>query len=89
MKGNKWVLSLGLFCAAAGLPSLGYAAAALTADDFLPIVQASGEQRDELSAIRHPDAVKTESDAVLEQPVTSAATVQDAINAVVAFTVAA
>ena len=85
MKGSKWILSAGLFCVRlAGLPSPGEAAATLSADDFLPIVQAPEEQRGELSAVRQPDAVKTEADAVLEQPVTSAATVQDAINAVVA-----
>jgi len=62
----------------------GFLAAALTADDFLPIVQAPEEQRAELSAVRQPESVKVEADAVLEQPVTSAATVQDAINAIVA-----
>ena len=76
---------VGLFCVGlAGLPSLGYAATTLTADDFLPIVQAPEEQRAELGAVRQPGSVKVEADTVLEQPVTSAATVQDAINAVVA-----
>ena len=75
MKGRKWLLSAGLLCVRlAGLPSLGYAAAALTADDFLPIAQAPEEQRAELSAVRQPESVKVEADAVLEQPVTSAAT---------------
>lgn len=58
--------------------------AALSADDFLPIAQAPEERRAELSAVRNPEAVKAENDAVLEQSVTSAATVQDAINAIVA-----
>jgi len=85
MKGRRWILFVGLFCVGlAGLPSLGYAATTLTADDFLPIVQAPEEQRAELGAVRQPESVKVEADAVLEQPVTSAATVQDAINAVVA-----
>lgn len=85
VKGRKWILSAGLFCVGlAGLPSLGYAAVPLTADDFLPIVQAPEEQRAELSAVRQPESVKVEADAVLERPVTSAATLQDAINAVVA-----
>lgn len=89
MKGRRWILFVGLFCVGlAGLPSLGYAATTLTADDFLPIVQAPEEQRAELGAVRQPESVwtlvKVEADTVLEQPVTSAATVQDAINAVVA-----
>ena len=72
MKGRKWILSVGLFCVGlAGLPSLGYAATTLTADDFLPIVQAPEEQRAELGAVRQPGSVKVEADTVLEQPVTS------------------
>ncbi len=39
-EGRKWILSVGLFMGLAGLPSLGYAAAALTADDFLRRSQA-------------------------------------------------
>ena len=63
VKGRKWILSAGLFCVGlAGLPSLGYAAVPLTADDFLPIVQAPEEQRAELSAVRQPESVKVEAD---------------------------
>ena len=85
MKVKQWGLCLGLFCAMLGVfPPSGEATATLSADDFLPIVQAPQERRAELSSVQQPESVKVETDATLEQPVTSAATVQDAINAVVA-----
>ena len=55
----------------------------LTADDFLPVVQAENEeQREERLSIQHPEEVKTEVDPQLNKPVTKAATAQDAINSV-------
>ena len=54
----------------------------LTADDFMPVVQAPEEQREELLTVQHPEEVKTEVDPELNKPVTRAATAQDAINSV-------
>ena len=59
-----------------------WAAPLLTADDFIPVVQAPAEQREELLTVQHPEEVKTEVDPKLNKPVTHAATAQDAINSV-------
>ena len=59
-----------------------WAAPLLTADDFIPVVQAPAEQRQELLTVQHPEEVKTEVDPKLNKPVTRAATAQDAINSV-------
>lgn len=57
---------------------------ALSAEDFIPVVQAkTDEEAAELAAVQNPEAVKTEKDPVLETPVTKAATTQDAINAII------
>jgi hypothetical protein len=61
----------------------GAAHAALSADDFLPPVQAEGAQRDELLAVKNEASVKTEVDSVLDAEVTTAPTLQDAINKVI------
>ena len=59
-------------------------AAGPTADDFLPPVQAvTPEQKEELLAVKDEGAVKTEVDADLNLRVTSAGTLQDAINKIV------
>lgn len=59
-----------------------WSAPLLTADDFMPVVQAPEEQREELLTVQHPEEVKTEVDPELNKPVTRAATAQDAINSV-------
>ena len=66
------VLSVCAVCSAAPL---------FTADDFVPPVQAPEEQREELSAVQNP--VQTDTDPVLNRPVTKGLTVQDSINAIV------
>jgi hypothetical protein len=59
-------------------------AAALTADDFLPPVQATTpEQKEELLTVKDENTVKTEVDAELGVPVTRGASLQDAINKIV------
>lgn len=61
-------------------------AAAMSADDFLPPIQAaSPEQEQQTEQIAQPEAVKEEKGASGEQ-VVSAATAQDAINAAVKHT---
>jgi hypothetical protein len=66
-----------------GLPGAAFGAA-LTADDFLPPVQAATpEQKEELLAVKDESAVKTEIDADLGVPVTKAVNLQDAINKIV------
>jgi hypothetical protein len=61
----------------------GPAAAAISADDFLPPAQAEGAQKEELLAVKDEAAVKTEVDPVLNLPVTAAPVLQDAINKVI------
>jgi hypothetical protein len=58
--------------------------AALSADDFLPPAQAEAEQQETLLAVKDETSVKTEVDPVLKTEVTSAPTLQDAINKVIA-----
>lgn len=81
---SAWILVLLL---AAALPAAGLfhgtAHAALSADDFLPPVQAEGAQKEELLAVKDEGAVKTAVDPVLQEPVTTAPTLQDAINKVI------
>ena len=59
------------------------AAAAIGADDFLPPAQATGAQRDDLLAVNDEASVVTEVDPVLNIQVTTAATLQDAINSII------
>ena len=77
---KKVLLAIALtvyFCASC------WGAPLLTADDFMPVVQAeTEEQREELLTVQHPEEVKTEVDPELNKPVTKAATAQDAINSV-------
>ena len=70
------VLALSLCVSCSGAPLF-------TADDFVPVVQAPEEQRGELLTVQNPEDVKTETDPVLNRPVTKGLTVQDAINAIV------
>jgi hypothetical protein len=59
-------------------------AAAVTADDFLPPVQATTpEQKEELLVVKEKNAVKTEVDTDLGLPVTRGGSLQDAINKIV------
>lgn len=60
-----------------------FAAPTFTASDFVPPVQVPEEQRADALTVKNPDAVTTSNDPVLEQPVTSGMSVQDAINAIV------
>ena len=61
--------------------SVSLAAPLLTADDFIPLAQVPDtQQREELSTVQSPEAVRREVVPELEKPVTSAATAQDAIN---------
>ena len=69
-------------CFVLSASALCWGAPLLTADDFMPVVQAPTEQREELSKVQHPEEVKTEVDPELNKPVTRAATAQDAINSV-------
>ena len=70
-------------CFVLSASALCWSAPLLTADDFLPVVQAENEeQREERLSIQHPEEVKTEVDTQLNKPVTKAATAQDAINSV-------
>ena len=73
---------VGLVCTLLGLMALSYEATALSADDFIPPVQAtSPAQKEELSTIKDQDSVRTENDPVLKTEITTAPTLQDAINA--------
>ena len=63
--------------------SVSLAAPTFTASDFIPPVQVPEEQRADALTVKNPDAVTTSNDPVLEQPVTSGMSVQDAINAIV------
>jgi len=57
---------------------------AISADDFLPPVQAqSAEKKTELLAVKDEGTVKTEVDPVLKERITTAATAQDAINKII------
>ena len=72
---------VGLVCTLLGLMALSYEATALSADDFIPPVQAtSPAQKEELSTIKDQDSVRTENDPVLKTEITTAPTLQDAIN---------
>ena len=71
------VLSAALMCAA------GAYAAAISADDLLPPVQAKPAQQEQLLAVKNPEAVQTEKDPVMNVEVTKAETLQDAVNTVV------
>jgi hypothetical protein len=75
------VLVIWLLVAAAVCVAPDAARAALSADDFLPPVQASTpEERQELLAVKDDASVKTEVDPILEAEVTTAPSLQDAIN---------
>ena len=80
-------LLVGAFCVGVVLASSAREvafAAVLTADDFLPPVQATTpEQKEELLTVKEESTVKTETDADLGVPVTRAGTLQDAINKIV------
>ncbi len=54
-------------------------AADLTFDDFMPIVQAPSDKRDELRNVKDPDAVSVSSNS--ELPTIKAKTLQDGFNA--------
>ena len=65
-------------CFVLSASALCWSAPLLTADDFLPVVQAENEeQREERLSIQHPEEVKTEVDPQLNKPVTKAATAQE------------
>ena len=57
---------------------------AISADDFIPPVQAKPEQQAELLAVKDEGSVKTFQDENLGVQVTQAATLQDAINKIIA-----
>lgn len=59
-------------------------ALAISADDFIPPVQAETAKRTELLSVKDEASVKTETDGNLDTEVTSAPTLQDAINKIVA-----
>ena len=61
----------------------GAALAALSADDFLPPVQAETGKKEALLAVNDEASVKTEVDSVLNVEVTTAPSLQDAINKVI------
>ena len=81
---SKKRLAFGVLAGALALSFVGGAVAAplLTADDFLPIVQALDEQRAELAVVKAPEAVKVEEDPLFGSAV-RAATTQDAINRII------
>lgn len=54
-------------------------AADLTFDDFMPIVQAPSDKRDELREVKDPEAVSVSSNS--ELPTMKAKTLQDGFNA--------
>jgi hypothetical protein len=73
--------SLFLFCALFLFLNSHICYAALSADDFIPPVQAeSSENKDALLAVQNPSSVKEEIDPVLNAPVVNAPSLQDAIN---------
>jgi hypothetical protein len=57
---------------------------ALDADDFLPPVLAAPEQKEELMSVKDESSVKTAIDPVLNKEITTAATLQDAFNKLIA-----
>ena len=57
---------------------------ALSADDFIPPVQVEAEKRAELLDVKDAASVTTSNDANLDLDVTTALTLQDAINSVIA-----
>ena len=61
----------------------GVTDAAIDADDFLPPAQATGTQKEELLAVKDEASVVTEVDPVLQVSVTTAPSLQDAINRVI------
>ncbi len=61
-----------------------YGTPLLDANDFLPVLQVSVEQRAALLAVKEPTAVEHGTDPLLERPIVRAATTQDAINVIVA-----
>lgn len=71
-----------LVLAAALTVCCSVSAEAISADDFLPPAQAEPAQAAELLKIQEPDAVKTEVDENIGVEVTSASTLQDAVNAI-------
>ncbi|MDR1651104.1 MAG: hypothetical protein LBR87_04895 [Synergistaceae bacterium] len=81
---TEWKRYFAVFIlAAAVLPLWGGMGLALDADDFLPPVQASPEQKEALMSVKDEASVKTEVDPVLKTEVTTAPTLQDAINKIV------
>lgn len=75
---KKVLLSIALivcFCASC------WGAPRLTADDFMPVIQAESEkQREELLTVQHPEEVKTEVDPLTKIETTSGKSLKDAIN---------